>query len=408
VTPAPANLISTWRRRPLGLGLLALALLLGLLLLAAPATSHRNSGSTWHRGPAGYSAWYEHLQTQGVTVQRWQRPVSELIQRLGGEGTPLTTLVQANPAPEPRPETLVAVLPGFVDPSEIPGLLPWLPDWLATGHQLVVLGVKMPTTAAPFSQTLASAVGPVRVETRRRHPGPSESLRDDYGAVVWQQGTDSGAFTAVATPHLAANAYQSQPGNLALLTALVAVPGGRVWIDEYLHGYRDDDAIAAELGDRFGSNNWLSYLARTPLVILAAQVLIVTLLALIALNRRLGQRRPLPTTSLDNSQAYIQALAGVLHRSGSPDFVMQTLGQAEQLQLQKSLGLGNTLLPIDQLQAAWEERWGLPSPDLTVLQRAPVSRGNRPLRLWLQQLQSLHSPPPGPRPGHYPGDPSNP
>ena len=62
-------------RRTGVLGLLALALLLGVMLFGAPATSHLESGSTWHRGPAGYSAWYESLEQQGITVERWQRPV---------------------------------------------------------------------------------------------------------------------------------------------------------------------------------------------------------------------------------------------------------------------------------------------------------------------------------------------
>ncbi len=382
-----------WNRRTLIVGLVALALLMGLLILGAPAASRRDSGSTWHRGPAGYSAWYESLEQQGVTVQRWQRPVGDLLERLENDEDTFTTLVQDSSA---QAETLLAVLPAFIDQQDLPALLPWVPEWLEAGHRLVVLGVKTPVTAAPFSQTLASEVGPVQIDTRRRYPaGRSQGNRrrfteldDEYGAVVWRQTIDSGQFVVAATPHLGANAYRDQPGNFALLTELVTREGGRVWVDEYLHGYRDEDAIAAEVG----GDSWLNYLARTPLLILASQALVVTLIALLALNRRLGQRRHLQPPVIDNSRAYIQALAGVLHKANSHDFVVQTLGQAERVRLQKDLGLGHTPLPVEQLQAAWNQRPDRPAADLANLLNPPSPKDDRQLRDWLKRLQSLHSP----------------
>ncbi|PSN12315.1 DUF4350 domain-containing protein [filamentous cyanobacterium CCT1] len=378
-----------FKRRTMILGLLGLALLLGLLVLGGPSSSPLESGSTWHRGPAGYSAWYESLEQQGISVQRWQRPVEDLLEQLGEAEDATVTLMQNSASSE----TLVAVLPGFIAESELPALLPWLPDWVEAGHQLVILGVKAPATAAPFSQTLSSEAGPVQIDTRRRYTSGSRlgvELEDDYGAIVWQQAIASGPVTIAATPHLGANAYLDQPGNFALLTALVAGSAGRVWIDEYLHGYRDEEAIAAEVG----GDSWLNYLARTPLVILAAQILAVTLIALLAFNRRLGQRRSLAAPTIDNSRAYIQALAGVLHKANSHDFVVQTVSQAERLQLQKVLGLGHTLLPIEQLQLAWNEQPGRPAIDLAALLNPPLPKTESQLRNWLKRVQSLH----------YPGD----
>ncbi|WP_017299714.1 DUF4350 domain-containing protein [Nodosilinea nodulosa] len=373
-------------RRNLIAGLLALALLLGLTIFSAPATSHLESGSTWHRGPAGYSAWYESLEQQGVTVQRWQRPVEDLLKQLGKPDGTTVTLIQNAPA---GAETLVAVLPGFIDQQNLAALLPWMPQWIEAGHHLVVLGVKTPATAAPFSQTLPSEAGPVQIDTRRRYQPSSDQavvLADDYGAVVWQQAFASGQFVVSATPHLAANAYQNQSGNFALLTDLVAGSGGRVWIDEYLHGYRDEEAIAAEIG----SDSWLSYLARTPLLILFVQALVVTLIAVLALNRRLGQRLTLQSPKIDNSRAYIQALAGVLHKAGSHDFVVQTLSQAERIQLQKALGLGHTPVPIEQLQAAWNEQPTRSATDLEATLHPPIPKSESQLRDWLKRVQSLH------------------
>jgi len=375
-------------RRTGVLGLLALALLLGVMLFGAPATSHLESGSTWHRGPAGYSAWYESLEQQGITVERWQRPVETLLEQLGEPEDTTVTLIQNRAV---TPETLLVVLPGFIGQGDVSNLLPWMPQWVEAGHRLVVLGVKAAATAAPFSQVLDSPVGSVKIDTRRREKmvvAEDTILRDEYGVVVFEMQLAGKEFTVAVTPHLAANAYQNQPDNFAFLTELVAGSGERVWVDEYLHGYRDQDAIAAEVG----GDSWLNYLASTPLLILVAQALAVTLVALVALNRRLGQRRTLHPPAVDNSRAYIQAMAGVLHRAGSHDMVVQTLGQAEQIQLQKKLGLGSAPLPIDRLQAAWEQQASRPNLDLAAILNPPALTGERPLREWLKQLQSLHSP----------------
>lgn len=443
------NTALTWNRRTVILGVAALALLLGLLFLGAPATSQLDSGSTWHRGPAGYSAWYESLEQQSIPVQRWQRPVEALLEQVGraeqkpqpqpippsSEGT-TTTLIQdhallaAKTSPHPKslspwerdfeasqfrhpsplgrgaggegqnvarsegqdangPETLVAILPGFIDQQNLYSLIPWMPDWLDAGHRLVVLGWKTPATAAPFSQVLTSDQGAVQIDTRRRYDATNSQqvlLQDEYGAVAWEQEyLDGQSFIAITTPHLAANAYLNEPGNLAFLTDLVTREGGRVWIDEYLHGYRDTEAVAAEVG----GDNWLAYLGRTPLLILALQALAVTLLALLAFNRRLGQRRRLQTPKIDNSQAYIQALAGVLHKANSHDFVVQTLSQAERITLQKALGLGSTPVSTEQLQAAWVQQYRRSSGELADLLNPPTPRTETQLRDWLQRVQSL-------------------
>jgi hypothetical protein len=283
----------------------------------------------------------------------------------------------------------VAILPGFIDQQNVYGLIPWMADWLDAGHRLVVLGWKAPATAAPFSQTLTSDQGPVQIDTRRRYNATYAQqvlLQDQYGAVAWEQEYFEGhTFMTVATPHLGANAYLNQPGNLAFLTDLVTREGGRVWIDEYLHGYRDADAVAAEVRD----DNWLAYLGRTPLLILALQALAVTLLALLAFNRRLGQRRRLQTPQIDNSRAYIQGLAGVLHKANSHDFVVQTLSQAERITLQKALGLGEVPVPNDQLQAAWVQQYRRSSGELADILNPPTPHTETQLRDWLQRVQSL-------------------
>ena len=402
------------KNRYFWLATMLLALLVGVLLVAAPATSRLDSGSTWSRAPAGYSAWFESLADGGIQINRWQRPVSQLIDLLnhGPENLDGTspTLIQHSAAPGQTntPATLVVVLPDFFEAAELPGLVPWLPAWLEAGHRLVVLGVKTPATAAPFNQTLDSPFGDIDIQTRRRYEGslPTSSriLADDYGTVIWRDEGElfyrsnarSGDLFLVGTPFLAANAYLDAPGNFALLTDLVTRHNGQIWVDEYLHGYRD---LQAE-GDPASNTTWISYIAQTPWLVFGVQALIVVLLAILALNRRLGHRLTVTSPPVDNSRAYIDALAGVLRKANSHGFVVQTISQAERMALQKALGLGGQPVSDEQLTAAWQQQTDAPAADLAPIVAARAPRQEDQLKAWLQQLQSVHQFIPTRTPGH--------
>jgi hypothetical protein len=394
------------KNRYLWLALALLVLLMGLLIFTAPATNRLETGSTWNRGPSGYSAWFESLAEEGVRINRWQRPVPQLMDLLENgpediEGT-TTTLIQygASQAQDDAEivSTMVVVLPEFFEEAELPSLVPWLPDWIDAGHRLVLLGVKSPATAAPFSQTIGSPFGGIEIDTRRRRevsPEPRQLLADDYGTVIWrgdwQFSTNEstqlqGDLIFVGTPFLAANAYLNAPGNFAMLTDLVTREGGQVWVDEYLHGYRDIEEVAAELG----GENWLAYLASTPWLVFAVQAIAIILLLLLGLNRRLGNRLTVKEPTLDNSQAYINALAGVLHKANSHDFVVKTIAQSERLRLQKALGLGEKPVSDDQLVTAWVQQTGGSAADLTALLQPTLPRHDDQIKAWLKQLQFVH------------------
>jgi hypothetical protein len=394
------------KNRYLWLALALLVLLLGLLMVSAPATNRLESGSTWSRAPAGYSAWFESLAEEGVRINRWQRPIPQLIDLLENgpeeiEGT-TTTLIQHQLSQAQDDDeivaTMVVVLPDFFEEAELPSLVPWLPDWLQAGHRLVLLGVKQPATEAPFSQAIASPFGDVKVHTRRRADIPSaprQLLADDYGTVIWRYewqfspdefNQDQGELIFVGTPFLAANAYLNAPGNFAQLTSLVTRDGGQVWVDEYLHGYRDIEEVAEELG----GENWLAYLAQTPWLILAVQAIAVILLALLALNRRLGNRLTVKAPAVDNSQAYINALAGVLHKANSHDFVVKIITQAERMRLQQILGLGNTPVSDEQLLSTWKQQTGGTDRDLSALLQSNLPNNDEQIKIWLQKLQFVH------------------
>jgi hypothetical protein len=375
---------------------IALATLVVLSAIAAPST-RLHTGSTYGRTPDGYGAWFAYMQAQGTPVQRWQRPFDDLLDLPDStlpEATPISTNAQglgddpgAGSSLDSRPAepmTLVGISP-FVEQALRPD-----EDWLRRGNVLVLVGVRSPVTGAPFRSVLPTPQREVVVETtRRQSPAPERraKLSDGFGLIAWEQSVGTGKVIRVAAPHLAANAYQDEPGNFQFLADLVTQPGHPVWVDEYIHGYRDSADRAA---GRSPQSVW-AYLSRTPVALLAVQSLVLLALAVWASNRRMGKPLADPPPKLDNSQAYIQALGTVLRKAESTEFVVDTLSKAEQINLQRSLGLGSTPLDLLTLSRAWEQHTGQPAANLRRLLNPERKKrlGDRALLEWVSRVQGL-------------------
>ena len=121
----------------------------------------------------------------------------------------------------------------------------------------------------------------------------------------------------------------------------------------------------------------------------------ILLLVLIwAKNRRFGQPVSLNTPIVDNSAVYIEALAGVLQKAESSDFVIDMVGSSEQMQLQKLLGLGQ--IPVDHsiLIQAWVKQTGREPAELEQLLRLQSQKrhkSDKDLLSWLKQWQTIRS-----------------
>jgi hypothetical protein len=358
-------------RRQIGILAIALAVIVLITLLLAPNTN-LPLGSTYGRSPDGYGAWYTFMQERGTLVQRWQKPLEEL----------------TRPRPSRSPITLLQVS------SERSLTTDRLKQWVKDGNVLVLLGVKCGVTKAPFRSILPSSVGGVQIETSRRETLPKQSsnlqsrLSDAYGSVVWQETLGKGRIIYASTPYLAANAYQDSPGNFQFLAQLVTEAGYPIWVDEYSHGYKDAEEIQRET-----SNNVITYLAKTPLSLLAIQIGVILLMLLWGQNQRLGPPAPVTAPIVDNSEAYIQAMAAVLREAECSEFVLDVIGKAEQLDIQTALGLGKMPLPLETVSAAWVQQTGQSAVELeSLLQRAKRSRriGEAALLKWVHQIQLVH------------------
>ena len=382
-----------------------------LSLFAAPQAANLQRGSTYSRAPDGYGAWFAYMQQQGTPVQRWQRPMDSLFTPSGLPAEQVVPIAnnRSNPPPKlpPRPPSKLTPKPSSTPPDGIPTalitmigigdradrLLPPNEEWIRQGNVLVLLGVPQPVSAAPFSALLRHPAGVIRVETARRRDRSSSlratvRLSDQYGAVVWEETKGRGKVIYAVTPHLAANAYQAVPGNFKFLASLVQQPGYPIYINEYIHGYKDQAAIAQDQA----AGNAFSYLARTPIALLAMQAAVILLVLIVAKNQRFGSPTKLSTPQVDHSEAYIQALGTVLHKAECSEFVLEVVGKAEQLHVQRSLGLGNVPLELEAIATAWTQQTQRPTTELYDILR-PAARkrriSERDLLIWLGKVQAM-------------------
>lgn len=360
-------------------GGLAIATLILLTLLIAPKSNPQISGSTFSRAPDGYGAWYAYMERQDTPVKRWQKPSEAFV---SSRKDAKTTFLQVN----------TSWLPFSFSQAER--------EWVQRGNTLVVLGAGNPSaTEASFTTIQA---GGVRIDTGRRKKltdqkppiagdgeallyGGKPVLSDRYGAIVWESAIGKGRVIYSITPFLAANAYQDEPGNFALLEKLVKQNGNAVWVDEYLHGYKE-----AEVAKREDAQNWFIYLLNTPLLPVTVQVGVLLLVLIWASNRRFGQAIPLVEVATENSGAYIAALAGVLHQANRSEFAVDVVGREEQLGIQRALGLSDSqLVDIATLKSAWIEQTGRSGEELEQILPKGRHLSAQDLLAWLHQVQEV-------------------
>ncbi|MDF5717763.1 MAG: DUF4350 domain-containing protein [Rhizonema sp. NSF051] len=348
------------------LGAIALGVMIILTLFAGPTGSKINSGSTYSRTPDGYGAWYSFMQQQRTSIQRWQKPFNNLNL-------------------EKRPIVLIQVTSCLRKPT----LDSEEQAWVKAGNMLVLLGVQEQVSAANFSTQEKSLAGDVKIDTKRRFVGKGEvSLGDRFGAVVWEQQYGKGKVIFSTTPYLAANAYQDNLSNFQYLSSLVRKKDDLILVDEYIHGYKDPSVRKSE-----GKGDLFDYLTQTPLFPALLQAGVLLLVLIWGENCRFGKPVALDTTPvIENSEAYIQALAGVLQKAESSDFVIEVVGKEEKRQLQKALGFGQELLDDQTLIDAWEQQIGDRPSELKAalkLQSQKRRLNEKDLINWLRKWQNI-------------------
>lgn len=312
--------------------ILAAAALLTLLFINAP---NQQDGSTYSRSNKGYRGWYDFMVEQGYSISRWQKPYSEL---------------------QGQNQTLIRITPSLKKARKQAASWDGFDSWVKQGNTVILLTWNGSMTAAPFSSDLVSEAGPVRIDTARRQKSAApeqNTLKDDYGTVVWSQSLGRGRLIFATYPWIGANIYGDHPGNYLFLRQLVP-KSNTILMDEWLHGYRDKQNQDASKP----KNLWL-FFAQTPVAAMATQLFLLTLVWIWGHNHRFGLPLRLPQTSQDNSQQYIQSLAGTLNHANQRELVLTQLSQYLRHSLAQRLGLTSRIdsqLPTD---AALATQWSM-------------------------------------------------
>ncbi|TVQ46804.1 MAG: DUF4350 domain-containing protein [Gloeocapsa sp. DLM2.Bin57] len=271
---------------------ITIASILILLLIIMPTQSQSQAGSSYDRGPSGYSAWYDWLATENISIKRSLQPYQDLT--------------------SDSPLTLIQVYPQTIDSVST--------DWVSTGHTLVILGFTAPASGASFSTLQPTNVGEVRIDSRRRSQGDQTKilLGDDYGAIAWERIIGKGKVVYVTTPFLAANAYQNYLPNYEFLAQIVTEGNKPIWFDEYIHGYRDSDSTVIQ-----SEKTLFTYLQSTWLFPLFVQLIILSLLAVWTGLHPLGLPVSLIKPKPNNTLTYLQAMAKVLEKANKPEYLRE-------------------------------------------------------------------------------------
>lgn len=353
------------------IAILAAAALLILLFINAP---NQQDGSTYSRSNKGYRGWYDFMVEQGYSINRWQKPYSEL---------------------QGQNQTLIRITPSLKKAREQATSWDGFDSWVKQGNTVILLTWNGSITAAPFSSDLVSKAGPVRIDTARRQKSaaPEQStLKDDYGTVVWSQSLGKGRLIFATYPWIGANIYGDQPGNYLFLQQLVP-KSNTIWMDEWLHGYRDPQNQSAA-DARNPENLWL-FFAQTPVAAMATQCVLLALIWIWGHNHRFGLPLRLPQASQDNSQQYIQSLAGTLNHANQRELVVTQLSQYLRQSLAQRLGLTSRIdsqLPTDTaLAAQWSMRSGRNDQELLELLQpsGQQSLTDQTLLAWVNKADAI-------------------
>lgn len=344
---------------------IALGFIILLTVILAPSQQSLQQGSTYNNDPSGYGAWANFMEQKGTTIKRWQKPLSKL-----SEKSEKITLLQIQSSL--KPEDFKQNIPDY--------------QWLEKGNRLIILGILKPATKATYTTMQPSTFGNIAIDTSRRAKNVKDQLLgDQFGAIIWRKQVGEGEIILGTTPYLAANAYQDFENNYQFLADLVTRKGYSLWVDEYLHGYKDSDTIQSEIGQNVGY-----FFLKTPFLLVFIQAIILLLFLLWSGSRRFGSAITLVSPNRNNSEVYIQALAGVLEKAESADFVVSRLQNVEQKSLQSALGLGTNSLSVNTLIAAWEQQnQHSPIQLRSLLQEQNIPKNNQDLRLWLEKWQTL-------------------
>jgi hypothetical protein len=376
----PAKLDRTDRTILIGAGCLVVILAIATALL----TPSRQAGRTGY--PSSYSttwdgakAAYLVLQDLGYNVRRWDQPPTEL----QGEAD-RQVLILANPL-QPASSEEVAALRRFLERGGrivatgatvfvfLPGGQFFVETDGVEGEDKFPALLPSPLTSGGAEISMAPPVS--------WHPATPDQVAvygNDDTAAVLTYSVGKGMVVWWGSPSPLTNRGIKEPGNLALLLDSVGGREGKqiLW-DEYYHGARGD---------------FFSYIGRTPLPWVLAQLGLLFVFVLATYSRRYGTIRVPRKQSRLHPLEFVDTLGDLYTSAHAGSAAVRVAYQRLRYHLTRQLGLTGNVTVAELARAAnqtlgWEEQ-----PLLGTLARA--DRNSRALSVSddeaLEIVRDLH------------------
>ena len=311
--------------------------------------------STYHSGPTGTRALYDFLSESGFSVIRWR----ESPERLLTIGANIRTLVVIGSTQVPFSEEHVEPMLAWVerggrliliDRDPPPSLLPRSGDWLINmkGHTFPFLEVD-PSDPKAMTQTVSAiqpvqptmftqniqAVLPSQFAARVRitptkpvageedtkatqpetkiSPAPVVHVADEQGPLLVDYPHGEGRIIILSDPYIVANGGIELRDNLQLAVNTIASAGGLIAFDE------------SHQGRGVTRNALATYFAGTPVLPIAAQIVLLVLLILWTRGRRFGRALPLAQVDRRSSLEFVASMAELQERSRAFDLAIENI-----------------------------------------------------------------------------------
>lgn len=370
--------------------ILTIVVIIGLLVILNSVASLKQekvqdfeiipNRSTYHAGPTGLRALHDFLNESGYKIIRWRETPKKL---LGEQGKRISTFVVVgqtkipfsdddgsslrdwvaeggrlvvidrklnNIAPEPAGwsvnGTMIDMPNLDTDPgnsgqmtNNVTALQPVQPTVLTTSIQSV-----MPSRFAahlrlvPTTEEVASDEKKPTIESETDEPPPPAVIAppsrapvvhigDSNGALLVDYSYGMGRVVILSDPYIVANGGIKLNDNLQLAINTITARSGVIAFDEYHQGRGVTE------------NAFAAYFAGTPILALAAQIVLLVLVLLWTNARRFG--RPLPLAQIDrrSSLEFVASMAELQERSRAFDLAIENIYTRTRRVLARHAGL---------------------------------------------------------------------
>jgi uncharacterized protein DUF4350 len=322
--------------------------------------------STYNSGPTGLRALHDFLNESGYKVIRWRDTPQKL---LGESGKSVTTFVLVGRTQVPvEPEDVKAlrnwVARGgrliLIDREINSSPLPKSAGWSLDGDQLEIPDFQTdPADVKSMTETVValqpvqpsvmtsnirsvlpsrfaarvrvvppedqgaanytSSTGSAEESTPDAVPQSSESrapvihIADDQGALLVDYTYGLGNIVVLSDPYIVANGGIKLADNLQLAINILAARDGLIAFDEYHQGRGATQ------------NNFATYFAGTPVIAIALQFALLTLLVVWTNARRFGRALPLAQVDRRSTLEFVASMAELQERSRAYDLAIENI-----------------------------------------------------------------------------------